>query len=322
MDESNEETFIVPALADDDLGMTHYCNLAVVRPTREKKNTLPLDENERILTKSSLTLNSDDSFPTHLGNLDGPDLKDDASIDIRAYEALDRTVDGDDNRNRVYQAYSPLSTPKNIERQSLPTTRIRILISCLVILVSATVTLAWHLNESAKLISLLQAELNQTTGLLEDYRARQGWIIDRREMNEDTHNFEIETCWLEASVTLGPCAGNPIGTVKDAYRKAYENFSSSIDEAWKWWTILPGDSGFTSSQSDMPAEISWSEQNAIEAPVQMNNSTVSQNTTASYECCLWSQIKLWFGGGSKPASIIENLTRDEEMISTMVKIVS
>lgn len=318
MDDANEETFIVPALADDNAGTTQYCNLAVLRPTGEKENNLPVDENGKISTKSSLILrvNSDDSFPTRLGNSDCPDFKDDdASIDIRAYEALDRTVDGDDNRSRVYGAYSPPSARTNVEEQSSRTTKIRILISCLFILVSATVTLAWQLNESTKLNLRLQAELNQTTGLLEDYRAHQRWVMDSRAMNEGTRYFEVETCWIEASITLGPCANNPFEDVKDAYRKTYEGLSSLADKAHKWWTVSTDDSGSAISQSDLPVEIVWSEQNAIEAPVQTSpSSTESQytTTTTSHQCHLWSEIKSWFGGGSKSASIGENRTRDED----------
>jgi len=334
MDEEDEESFTLPPLEDDDdVGMTHCSSWNIITSASEEVKSTPVNDDERVSATfvMELRVNSNDSFPNHLVSLDGTNLKDDASIVSPNYEFLDQPADGIENRKRTSQISSPPSTQKALREESLlRTAKDRVLFFCLAFLLMTTGTLTLKLNVSKTLNLQLQEELNQTTVLLKSYRAHQRWIMDR-EIKDDISLFEIENCWLESSVTLGPCASDLFGNIKDVYKKSYEDFFLYADEAWKWWTVLPNDSNPSYSHSDPndsnpsyshsdsndpnpsyshsnSAEISLFEQvvkfvslNMKEASMQIYPGVGSSNTTLyqSYQSHLKSEIESWFGGGSK-----------------------
>jgi len=127
---------------------------------------------------------------------------------------------------------------------------------CILILLIVTACMTLKLNVSKRLNLQLQEELNQTTGLLNSYRAHQEWIFK----NEKVHNknsFEIETCWLEASFTLGPCSSKPLENLRNAYTNTYEDLASFFG----WKTFFPyesNDSATNSFHHDMSTDISLS----------------------------------------------------------------
>jgi len=309
MDAGDGEKFIVPALFDYDAGTHHYCNLAVVRPTVEREEKSEVDNNERVLATSALTVNSDDSFPTHLVSLNDTNLKYESQMENSASEFWDRTADGDENRRQVYEASSPC-TPKTFRDNSSHGTKKNILISCFVIFVIATVTLACQLNKYTSLTLQLQAELNQMNTLLKDCRGPRGWLIDGGEINEDTNSFQIETCWLGARFTLGPCGKDPLWNIKDMCKKPYQYLSSYYNEARSWWAVSPNDPYTITSNHDSPERILWYQQNAKEVHAQMRPLT-EPSSNAMHQCYFWSMIKSWFGGESKSPTI-KHPTQDEE----------
>jgi len=254
------ETYIIPTLDDDNFEMIHSCNSPAVSPTNEKENNVPANNDEIVSTAVALRLrvNSDDSFPIHLASIDDTDLKDpDALRENRVHNILDHTADEDGDRVQIYQASSPSSTPRAPKTKSSHKTKEHFLILCLVLFIILTVTLTWQLHLSTVLNLQLQAELNHTNGVLKDYRSHQSWMLNR-EMKEDTNSFQIENCWLEASINLGPCAYDPFGNANNAYKQTYEDLYSYFDEAWNWWTVLPNDSN-SSDSIDLSAENSWFE---------------------------------------------------------------
>jgi len=224
MCEDGEERFIVPALVDYNEGTTNYSHLDIERSTSEKGNNFHVINNDDGVSATcplELSVQSDDTFPTILGNSHHTDFKDDTSINTR-YEG---NVDEDEN-----QSQSSTLTAKQKQKWEKPSHNSKhyYLFPFLLTLVLATVTLWWKLNESILLNTQLQAELNQTTGLLEEYRVRQEWMLDSKEISKDMTALEIESCWFEASVKIGPCSSDAIGNLKDTYRDFVSYF-----EDWK-----------------------------------------------------------------------------------------
>jgi len=217
MDEDGEERFIVPALVDYNEGTTNYSYLYVERSTSNEGNNSHVVKNDDGVSATfppDLSIHSDDSVPTILGNSHLIDLKDDTSINARS----EGNVDEDESRSQSFLASTLTTKQKRKREKSSYNLRHYCLFSFLLTLVIVTLTLGCKLNESIVLNTRLQAELNQTTGLLEDYRMRQGWMMDSKEISRDMNALEIESCWFEASVKIGPCSSEAIGNLKELYR--------------------------------------------------------------------------------------------------------
>jgi len=217
MGEDGEERFIVPALVDYNEGTTNYSYLYVERSTSNKGNNSHVVNNDDGVSATfppELSIHSDDSVPSILGNSHFIDLKDDTSINDRS----EGNVDEDESRSGSFLASTLTTKQKRKREKSSYNPRHYCLFSFLLTLVTVTLTLGWKLNESIVLNTRLQAELNQTTGLLEEYRARQGWMVDSTEISRDMNALEIESCWFEASVKIGPCSSEAIGNLKELYR--------------------------------------------------------------------------------------------------------
>jgi len=288
--ELDGESIILPVLVlenddndvDNDAGKTRCHGWTIVKP--------PVLMDKSVSTTSSLELhiNSNDPLQTHFDSLiNATDSKDDASIETHNYEIIE-------DRNQICRASS--STQKALKEKLAHTNKTNLLFFCLLFLLITTVHLAWKLNASKALNLQLQIDLNRTTSLLKSYRTQQEWTM-LKENNEETSSFEVENCWLEASVTLGPCASDPIKNVKDTYKKTYEDAVFYFDKAWNWWGDSPNhpnNSDTTDSCRHSEENVSWYEQASKFLILNMKEASMLKNNTI-YQSRLWSEMESWLG---------------------------
>lgn len=235
MEGADGESYILPELENDDT-LTNSCSWTMVKPTNVNEKDSTVNIKKVLVATSTLGLLRDNDLqPTHLDILTSTHLKDDKAISAIPLDSGNRKDKAKD-RNAILPL--PPVVKKEISSEQLSrTTKDRLLFLCILLLFSIAGCLTLKLDVSKRLNLQLQEELNQTTGLLNSYRVRQEWIINKEKMRK-TNSFDIETCWLEASLALGQCSSDRLEQMKIAYRNTYKDLASFF----AWETVFPHDS--------------------------------------------------------------------------------
>jgi len=124
-------------------------------------------------------------------------------------------------------------------------------------------------------------ELDNTKELLQSYRSKQGWVKDA--IKEDDL-FQIDTCWFEASVSMGPCMKTKFEYAKETYEQLKNQLSGILSSNTNYGNLYYSlyTNAWLSEESStlpQPTNRSTDELETLEFVQESNSSIVFQNDT-------------------------------------------